>query len=159
MSERIAENRITKINYDPLAKSILPMVVGVVTGNFIDSASAVQQVFNGRFYNVLGVGASWAIAESEIKLGDFQHTPFPFKRGVRALLTRGLGLSVIMQVTMLLDSKPDLGIYIPFIVGAVGGQAIHLGAKALYDSGLTAPIYSMLGIQDRRLRTVNNFSS
>lgn len=155
MSIEQQENRITKINYNPLAKTVIPMLVGALMNN-VDNISGVQQVFSRHFYSALGAGAGWAVAESEIKPGEFTDTPFPFKRGVKALLTRGLGLSAILQVPLLLEGKPELGVYIPFVVGAVGGHAIHLGAKALYESNLTAPIYRLLRIQDRRLIVTNN---
>ena len=146
------ENLATRINDSPVGKFCLPMGLGIVTGNFIDTTSVVQQIFNRHFYGILGGGAGWAIAESEIKFGDFEGVPFPFKRGVGALLARGLGLSVVLQtIDLISKGRLDLEMQAPLLVGAVAGKAIHEGAKALYDSGLTMPIYRKLGIQDRRL--------
>lgn len=139
MSERTAVNRITRINYSPVPKFVLPMVMGAVTGNVLESP----------VYNTLGAAAGWLIAESELKLGSYRVEPFPFRGRVEDFLTRGFVLSTFVAI-MQLDPRA----YIPFIAGAVSGQAIHLGAKALYDSGLTKPIYKVLRIQDRRLLPV-----
>lgn len=45
----------------------------------------------------------------------------------------------------------DTGDFAAYAVGSLNWIGLHKGAKRLYDSGLTMPIYKALGIIDRRL--------
>ena len=132
----------TRINDSPVGKYMLPVVLGMITGS-VDTTSELQQIFNRRFYGAMGVGAGWAIAESEIKFLK----NFAYPKWLRTFL----GFNIINTFFIFTEGKPNYGVYIPLIVGAVAGAAINKGAEVLYNSGLTMPIYSKLGIKDRRL--------
>lgn len=149
MSERIAENQVTRINYNPSLKMIFPMIVGMVISN-IETESLAQQLFGKRLYSSLGIGAGWVNFETEVPGSSADI--ILIRKHPLATLARGLFFSSLIQIPLILEGSFDPEFYPLFAVGAAGGWAVDKTAKALYNSGFTEPIYRLLRIQDRRLK-------
>ncbi len=144
------ENLITKINYSERAKAALGLaffgagsfIAFSIDRGVVADAINLPNMLRGRLYDSFGpicyaLGSKLLLGQDEFELHTAAGT-----------------VPIAIEVGQLLHIRHgtfDPGDFAAYGVGLVGWVAYDKAAKALYDSGITKPLYRVLGIQDRRI--------
>lgn len=141
------ENLITKINYSGRVKGAFGMAIFGVPALALRSlergptGQALPIFMRGRLFDVMA--APWHASLNKVLVGD----NFAMNFGAAIVAPT---LIEISQGVGLTDGTFDAGDIAAYTVGALGWAAFEGTAKAMHDSGLTLPIYRVLGIQHRK---------
>jgi hypothetical protein len=142
------ENWQTKLNYSEHAKGLMALTVlapMAIASEFIEIGSAAKllpQFLRGHLFDGFG-----GLTQSALN-------KMVFGQGIKSNVAAGFITNSIIEVYQKFNIIPGTFDWWDFAAYAAGALAFGLydqSAKALYDSGVTKPIYKALGIQDRRL--------
>lgn len=142
------ENLQTRLNYSRVAKTAVEMALFGFTGILAQdversSLANVLPIIRGHLFDTFG--------------GAFQssyYKVFYRKPSIVRAVASGLVINSFQEVAQGLNILSGTFDPLDFAAFGLGGTlfwAFDRTAKAIYDSGMTMPLYSMLGIQDRRI--------
>jgi hypothetical protein len=139
------ENLITKINYSGRIKGVVGMAIFGVPALVLrslergPSRQSLPVFMRGRLFDVMAAPCSASF--NKLLFGDDFFMNFAAAIITPALFEISQGVE---------DGTFDPDDIVAYTVGALGWAAFEGTAKAIHDSGVTLPIYKMLGIQHRK---------
>jgi len=141
------ENLITKVNYSGRVKGVFGMAIFGVPAMALKSlergpsGQSLPIFMRGHLFDVMA--APFSASLNKVLVGDNFAMNFGAAIWAPTLIeiAQGVGLT---------DGIFDIGDIVAYVVGAVGWAAFEGTAKAIHDSGLSLPVYRVLGIQHRK---------
>ena len=144
-------NLITRINYDPRAKGAFGIIIFGILANalhVIDRGTYGQPLppfMRGRLFDVMAT-PFYASVDQIINRDNFREN-----------LANGIIVPSMFEtlqgLARLLGSKMgtfDPGDYIAFLIGGLFWVSFEGTAKGIHDSGLSLPLYRILGIKHQK---------
>ena len=149
MNERMEyqQNLITKINYSSIVKGAFGMAIFGVPAIALrslergPSRQSLPIFMRGHLFDVMAAPVHASL--NKVLVGD----SFAMNFGAAIV---GPTLTEIDERVGLVEGTYDTGDIAAYVVGAVGWAAFEGTAKAIHDSGLSLPVYRVLGIQHRK---------
>lgn len=164
------QKTINEINYSPFIVNLLnagSYGIFALALNYIESSQAVPAIFRDRMADTIGTTAQAAFNLLVLSPIYYRYNTRLHQNKIRDQVDEKLYLkpgaiafasnTIYEAVQFYNDVKgKDPGDFAAYAIGALAWIGIHKGAKRLYDSGLTVPIYRVLRIRDERTINTTN---